>query len=42
MSAKEMYDYLSTITADVDQTLTISAQGSVVEEGDGLPAERVI
>ncbi|MDD4060455.1 MAG: hypothetical protein PHW08_07130 [Kiritimatiellae bacterium] len=33
MAAAEMYDYLSTITADVDQTLAIDAQGSLTEEG---------
>lgn len=33
MAAAEMYDYLSTITADVDQTLTIKPQGEVTEEG---------
>jgi len=33
MAAKEIYDYVSTITSDVDQTLTIKAQGKVTEEG---------
>ena len=33
MAAAEIYDYVSTVTADVDQTLTIKPQGVVTEEG---------
>ena len=33
MAAKEMYDYLTTIAADVDQTLTIKAQPVITEGG---------
>lgn len=33
MAAKEMYDYLTTIAPDVDQTLSITAQGVISEEG---------
>lgn len=33
MSAVEPYDFLNTITADYDYTLTIKAQGNVTEEG---------
>ena len=33
MSAKEPYDYVSTATADYDYTLTLKAQGKVIEEG---------
>lgn len=33
MAATEMYDKLATITSDVDQTLAISAQGEISEEG---------
>jgi len=33
MAAKEMYDYLTTIAADVDQTLSIAPQGEISEEG---------
>ncbi len=29
-----MYDFLSTIAADVNQTLQITPQGEIVEEGD--------
>ena len=33
MSAQEIYDYVSTITADYDYTLTIKAGYTVTEEG---------
>lgn len=33
MSAIEMYDKLSTIASDVDQTLSIACQGEISEEG---------
>ena len=33
ISAKEMYDYLPTIASDVNQTLAITAQGEISEEG---------
>ncbi len=33
MAAREPYDYLSTITPDVDITLSIKPQGSIIEEG---------
>lgn len=33
MSQKEVYDYLATIASDVDQTLSISCQGEISEEG---------
>lgn len=33
MAAKELYDYLSTIAADVNQTLSLVAQGEITEEG---------
>jgi len=33
MAAKEMYDYLTTIAPDVDQTLSLTAQGVLSEEG---------
>ena len=33
MSAKEAYDYLSTVSADYDYTLVIKAQGNITEEG---------
>ena len=33
MAAKEIYDYVSTITSDVDQTLSITPQGRVTEKG---------
>jgi hypothetical protein len=33
MAAKELYDYISTIASDVDQTLAIDAQGEITEEG---------
>ena len=51
MSAQEPYDYLSTVSADVDVTLSITAQGEVVEEsltntvihiGDDGSEERII
>lgn len=34
MAAAEPYDYLPTITADYDYTLTIKAQGKITEEGE--------
>lgn len=34
MAAAEIYDYVSTVTADYDYTLTIKAQGNVTEEGE--------
>lgn len=34
MSATEMYDKLSTIASDVDQTLSISIQGTLSETGN--------
>lgn len=33
MSASEMYDKLSTIASDVDQTLSIACQGEITDEG---------
>ena len=51
MSAKEPYDFLSTITSDVNYTLSITAQGEVTEEsrentvvhiGDDESEERII
>lgn len=51
MAAKEPYDYVSTITSDVDVTLSIAAQGNVSEEssenvviheGDDGSEERII
>ena len=33
MAASEIYDFLSTITSDVDITLSIKAQGAITEEG---------
>lgn len=33
MAAKEIYDYLSTVSADVDVTLSISCQVEIVETG---------
>ena len=33
ISAKEPYDYISSVTPDYDYTLTIKAQGSVTERG---------
>ncbi len=32
MAAKEIYDYLSTVTPDVDVTLSVEAQGEISEE----------
>lgn len=49
MAAKELYDYLSTVSADVDQTLSIDPQSvltetvtknDVVNEGDDRSEER--
>lgn len=51
MAAKEPADFLSTVSSDVDQTLSITAQGSVTEEsrentvihiGDDESEERII
>lgn len=51
MAAREPYDYLSTVTADVDVTLAITAQGQVTETssentvihtGDDGSEERII
>jgi hypothetical protein len=51
MAAKTPYDYISTVTADVDITLTIKAQGQVSEQsqentvihvGDDGSEERII
>ena len=51
MASKEPYDYISTISADVDATLSIVAQGVVTEEsrentiihiGDDESEERII
>ncbi len=36
MASKEIYDYVSTIASDVDQTLAIEAQGEIIEEGNFL------
>jgi len=33
MSSQEMYDRLSTIASDVNQTLSIACQGEITEEG---------
>jgi hypothetical protein len=33
MAAKELYDYLPTVSSDVDQTLAIACQGEITEEG---------
>lgn len=52
MAAHEEYDYLSTISPDVDVTLSLKARGNIVEEGafkvtihegdDGVSEERII
>ncbi len=34
MAAKHPYDYLPTVTADVDVTLSVSVQGEVTEESN--------
>ena len=33
MANSEIYDFVSTVTADVDQTLTLKAQGTLLEDG---------
>ena len=33
MAASEMYDFLSTIASDVNQTLSITPTGEIIEEG---------
>lgn len=35
MAAREVYDYVATVTPDVDVTLTVAAQGIVSEESGG-------
>lgn len=51
MAAQEVYDYLSTVTPDVDVTLSVTPQGEVTEEsnqntvvhtGDDGSEERIV